>query len=204
MNIKAGTTNYTMNVQLFDDTTGAPKTGLTFESAGINISYARAGAVRVAVTEVTLAAADSAYSSGGFKEIDATNMPGVYRFDVPNAALVTGTNLVTITFLFTGVRSKAVDIGLTMPTVDSNGRVDVGKWLGTAVTLTVNVPDVNVSAVGGATPMSLADIGDTVWDETASDHITADTFGEQCKTDIDAILIDTDAMAAGGSAPSLE
>ena len=119
MVIRAGTTSFSMNVQLFDDTNGAPKTGLAYDSAGVNISYARAGAARVAVTEATLAAADSAYSSGGFKEIDATNMAGEYRFDVPDAALATGANLVTIYFAFTDVRSKSVDIYLTMVGTDS-------------------------------------------------------------------------------------
>ena len=64
--MRSGTTSYSMNVQLFDNTNGSPKTGLTFESAGINISYARSGAARIAVTEVTLASASAAYSSGGF------------------------------------------------------------------------------------------------------------------------------------------
>lgn len=112
MQVIVDTTSFSMNVQLFDDTNGSPKTGLVYNSAGVNISYARAGAARVAVTEVTLASASAAYASGGFVEIDATNMPGVYRFDIPDAAIATGVQLVTITFLFTGVRSKAVNIGL--------------------------------------------------------------------------------------------
>ena len=110
--INPGTTNFSMNVQLFDDTTGAPKTGLTFSSTGVNISYARSGAARVAITEVTLASASAAYNSGGFVEIDATNMPGVYRFDVPNAALTWGVRMATINFVFTGVRNKAVNIDI--------------------------------------------------------------------------------------------
>lgn len=31
-----------------------------------------------------------AYSSGGFVEVDATNMPGLYRFDPPDAVFATG------------------------------------------------------------------------------------------------------------------
>ena len=112
MLVNVGTESLTVNVQLFDDTNGSPITGLAYDSAGVNISYARAGASRVAVTEVTLASADSAWSSGGFKEIDAANMPGVYRFDVPNAALVAGVPSVSLFFAFTGVRSKAVEIDL--------------------------------------------------------------------------------------------
>ena len=47
----------------------------------------------------TLAAVTSAWSSGGFIQIDATNMPGWYRFDIPNAALATGKRQVVIEFL---------------------------------------------------------------------------------------------------------
>jgi len=119
MDIRAGTTSYSMIVQLFNNTTGAPETGLTFDSTGINISYARAGAARVAIEEITLATAATAYASGGFVEIDATNMPGAYRLDVPNAALLVAADSVTVYFIITGVRSKAVTIGLSMVGTDS-------------------------------------------------------------------------------------
>jgi hypothetical protein len=36
-----------------------------------------------------------------------------------------------------------------------------------------------------------AQIADAVWDEAAAGHVTAGTFGVQCGTDIDAILVDT-------------
>ena len=119
MNIRAGTASLSILVQLFNNTTGAPYTGLTFESIGVNISYARAGAARVAVEEATLASAAAAWSSGGFILVDDTNMPGVYRFDVPDAALVAGVSFVAITFAFTGVRTKNVIIGLSMVGTDS-------------------------------------------------------------------------------------
>lgn len=45
-----------------------------------------------------------------------------------------------------------------------------------------------------------AAIADAVWDEATTGHTTAGTFGEQAKTDIDAILVDTAALSAVGSA----
>ena len=112
MNLITGTKNYIMNVQLFD-TNGSPKTGLAY--GDMNISYARTGATRVAITEATLGSASAAYSAGGFIEIDATNMPGVYRFDVPDAALIAGALSTTVAFVATGVISKSVEVDLTMP-----------------------------------------------------------------------------------------
>jgi len=39
-----------------------------------------------------------------------------------------------------------------------------------------------------------AEIADAVWDEAASGHTTAGTFGQRCGADIDAILVDTNAL----------
>lgn len=44
---------------------------------------------------------------------------------------------------------------------------------------------------------STAAIADAVWDEATSGHTTAGTFGEQCATDIDAILVDTGTTLDG-------
>lgn len=76
-------------------TTGAGLTGLVYNSASLVASYVRPLAARVAITLATQTVT-GAFSSGGFVEVDATNMPGVYRFDVPDAALATGVNSVVV------------------------------------------------------------------------------------------------------------
>ena len=43
-------------------------------------------------------------------------------------------------------------------------------------------------------PPTSAANADAVWDEAASGHVGAGTFGEQCGTDIDAILADTNEL----------
>ena len=60
-------------------------------------SYCRQGAARTAITMATLAAVTTAHTDGGFIEIDATNQPGLYRFDIPDAAFAVGVQMVTIT-----------------------------------------------------------------------------------------------------------
>lgn len=91
LSIKAGSTSQSVNVFILDSasTTGEGKTGMVFNSAGLTAYYSHAGAdaTATAITLATLAAVNSAWSSGGFKEIDATNMPGWYRLDVPDAVL---------------------------------------------------------------------------------------------------------------------
>jgi hypothetical protein len=63
----------------------------------VTASYWRQGGTRQAITPETLAAVDSAFSAGGFKEVDATNQKGVYRFDVPDGAFATGADWVIVT-----------------------------------------------------------------------------------------------------------
>ena len=71
-------------------TTGAPLTGLVFNSAGLTAYYVRPLGTPTAITLVTRTNAQAAWASGGFVEVDATNMPGLYRLDVPNAVYATG------------------------------------------------------------------------------------------------------------------
>lgn len=87
--VYAGLTSQTIDVFLGDSssTTGAGLTGLVYNSSGLSCYY-RKGATGTA-TAITLATqtVGGAWSSGGFVQIDATNMPGVYRFDIPNAVV---------------------------------------------------------------------------------------------------------------------
>lgn len=102
MKITAGATNVSLNVYFVDDdggtAPGEPTTGLLFSDieTGGSASYARQGAARVDVTLKTLASASAAHDDGGFILIDDTNMPGVYRVDIPDAAFASGVSFVTI------------------------------------------------------------------------------------------------------------
>ena len=71
-------------IQDSSSTTGAGLANLLFNSAGLTADYCVERGARTNITLVTLASATAAYSSGGFVAVDNTNMPGIYRFDVPN------------------------------------------------------------------------------------------------------------------------
>src|ERR1035437_9573998 len=97
MEILAGATSITKNVMIYRSDTGAPMTGLVYNSSGILAYYTlpRAAAVQITLATQTVT---GAFSAGGFVEIDATNSPGLYRLDIPNAALASGRfSIVTIT-----------------------------------------------------------------------------------------------------------
>lgn len=95
----AGSTGVSVFVQIYDagSTTGGGKTGLAWNTAGLTASYVRTRGLRTAITLATLANPDSAWTSGGFKEIDATNFPGLYRLDLPDLAVAAGADAVIVT-----------------------------------------------------------------------------------------------------------
>jgi hypothetical protein len=113
--VKAGTTSVSTFFTLKDTTTGAATTGKV--AADMTGSYWRQAGLRVAITLSNLAAVNSAYSSGGVKEVDATNMPGVYRLDLPDAAVGTGADWVVASIKVTGC--QAADVPLALPTYTS-------------------------------------------------------------------------------------
>lgn len=117
--IKAGATSQSVLLFLADSTstTGGGKTGLVFNTAGLTAYYSFAGAsaTSTSITLATLATVGTAWSTGGFKEIDATNMPGIYRFDIPNAALAASSGR-EVTLYFqgaTGLAPTPIKIELT-------------------------------------------------------------------------------------------
>lgn len=97
----AGSTSVIEVVDILDSTstTGAGKTGLVYNSAGLTCYYKRSnGTASVAVSLVTITTLGT-FASGGFKEIDGTNQPGSYEFHPPNAALASGAKWVTFYFV---------------------------------------------------------------------------------------------------------
>ena len=70
-------------------------TGLTASTSGLTARYnrTRTASVNIPLVARTIA---QAWTAGGFAEVDATNMPGVYRLDLPDAALAAGADDVTI------------------------------------------------------------------------------------------------------------
>lgn len=108
LSVKAGSTSQTITVFVQDSTVAYPKglTGLVFNTASLSAYFCFVNAAPVAITLATLAAVNSAWSSGGFKEMDATNMPGVYRLDIPDAALAAASGR-EVTILLKGATNMA-------------------------------------------------------------------------------------------------
>src|SRR5437899_11416114 len=95
---------------------GSGLTGLTNASSGLTAYYHRdTDTTATAITLVTMTV--GTFTSSGFKEIDATNMPGWYQFCPPNAALASGAK--SCAFLLKGATNMgAVAIEVQLAAVD--------------------------------------------------------------------------------------
>lgn len=98
--IKAGQTDVTLPVELRLAADSTEATGKVY--GDVTGSYWRQGGVRVAISTATLGSVNAAHSDGGFIEVDGTNQPGIYRFDVPDAAFATGADWVVVTLKAAG------------------------------------------------------------------------------------------------------
>lgn len=156
---KAGDTSTILQIFIQDSssTTGAGLTGLAYNTAGLTAYYHRnTDTTATAISLVTMTV--GTFTSSGFKEIDATNMPGWYQLCPPDAALAAGATSVGIHLkgatnmapLPIEIQLVAIDLqdavraGMSalpnasaganggLPLGDASGRVDLGKVLGTA------------------------------------------------------------------------
>ena len=75
-------------------------TGLTASTSGLSARYNRTRTASVSIPLVARTIDEGSgtgvWISGGFAEVDSTNMPGVYRLDIPNEALQAGADDVTV------------------------------------------------------------------------------------------------------------
>lgn len=140
LSVKQGATSVTVNIFIADSssTTGAGLTGLVFNSAGLVAYYARPKIAAAAITLATLAAVTSAFTDGGFKEIDATNMPGWYRFDIPDAAIANAERFVSI-HLKGASNMAPLPIEIALDAVNNQSATAFMTSLATVVSLT-NAP----------------------------------------------------------------
>jgi hypothetical protein len=89
--IQHGSTTPSVNIKFVVPSTGLSANGLTNATAGLTIAYSRPGAANA---NITLAAqtVTGAYTPGGF----VLRGDGVYRLDLPTAAVLTGVTQLTL------------------------------------------------------------------------------------------------------------
>ncbi len=78
-------------IQDSTSTTGAGKTGLT--NASVTVYYFRPKDTSATSVSLTGTGSLGTYTSGLFKEVDATNMPGLYELHLPNGVFTSVTDV---------------------------------------------------------------------------------------------------------------
>ena len=104
---QVGTTSQVVLLFIQDSssTTGAGLTGLAYNTASLACYYKRSrGTASVSITLADITTLGT-FVSGGFKEVDATNLPGVYEFHPPDAALASGAD--SVAFLLKGATNMS-------------------------------------------------------------------------------------------------
>lgn len=144
---KVGATSQIFQVFIQDSssTTGAGLTGLVFNTASLTAYYHRdTDTTATAISLVTMTS--GTFTSSGFVQVDATNMPGVYQFCPPNAALASGASSCVI------MLKGATNMAPLVLEIDLDAQVDVTFWNGTVVATpaTAGIPDVNVKNINNA------------------------------------------------------
>ena len=113
LTVKAGSTSRIEHVFILDSTstTGAGKTALT--NASVTAFYFRPGDTSTTSRSITLSAGTlGTWSSGGFIQVNATDMPGLYEIGIPNAIFAAGANHAVVMIKGTGIAPVLLEYDL--------------------------------------------------------------------------------------------
>lgn len=150
LSVLGGATSQSVLVFIQDSssTTGAGLSGLVYNTAGLAAYYSFAGAACTAtvITLATLAGVTSAWSSGGFIEVDATHMKGWYRFDVPNVVIAAASGRSVGVHLYGAANMAPLPLEIELTGWDNQDGVHGGMTA---------LPNAAATAAGGL-PVSIA------------------------------------------------
>jgi hypothetical protein len=134
-------------------------TGISFNTPNLVCYYVRNNSATVTVSLVTQTAT-GAWVSGGFCEVDSIKLPGLYRFDIPNAMIATGTTsasfaikgvsgsngaYVTVEFDQASMLISTPGYKLISDQLGANGELDIVQ--GTQTTVKLQIVDTYNTAV---------------------------------------------------------
>lgn len=208
--VSAGATDYSCTLRIVDSSDGTPETGVAFNTSGIDLWYRRPGGAHTSITEATQTEG-GAHTDGGFVHIS----DGEYRLDLPDAAVAAGVDYVDVGGTVTGmvviggrIRIASATRGLA-GTALPNAAADAagGLPVSDAGGLDLDALDASVAAIESDTSTdgvaistsTINGIADQVWDEAASDHISAGSFGAA-----NAVIRSATAQAGSGTTITLD
>lgn len=195
--IKKGSADVTVYLFAQDSskTTGEGLTGLAYNTASLTAYYVRPLGSATQISLASLAAVDSNHTDGGFKEVSSTNMPGVYRLDLPDAVCASGAPSAVV--MLKGAANLApVLLELQLLTNDPN---DIATET-TAAAIKAKTDNLPASPAAVGSAMTLTSAYDKAKDDVLTPLAAA-------KSVVDAVKAKTDNLpaspAAVGSAMTL-
>jgi hypothetical protein len=181
-------------------------TGLTASTSGLSARYNR---TRTASVDIPLVARTigQAWLSGGFAEVDSVYMPGVYRLDLPDAAIEVGADDVTIV-----VRGASGTNGAVMTIKLSSGGLTAAQTASAvwdaSVAGYVTATDfggvmMETNNLANGIDANVIDIPQLVWDAPKSNHTVANTFGAKLQDNVLADELLAREIGSGSSAGAI-
>ncbi len=167
--------------KLVDPSTGTPKVGLTITDLDATYVRDRAAAVKADLT--ALSAVTDAHSDNKAIEVDATNAPGLYRVDFPDAAFASGVARVQLIVNGAAIDPAVIEVELMPTWAVAGDQMTLASGAITAAVVATGAIDSDALAVS-----AVNDIADRVWDEPLVAHLGVGSTGEAL-----------DAAAAGGA-----
>ena len=146
--------------------------------------------------DVTAFGGTAATTSGGRPEVNTTHAAGTAWGSGAITAASIASDAITAAKIATGaIDADALAADCITAAKVADGTIDANTFAAGAITASAIAAD----AIGASelAADAVAEIADAVWDEAAAGHVAAGSFGEQCGTDIDAILTDTGTTLDG-------
>jgi hypothetical protein len=106
--VTPGSTDVSIELQAIKSADGTNETGISYNFSGIAMWYRRQSGAKTSISPVTLASLTTGHADGGLLHIG----DGVFRFDLPDAAVAPGADTVTVGGSATGVIIPAMTIQL--------------------------------------------------------------------------------------------
>lgn len=201
--VKIGQADYTVLILIRDSSTGAPKTALTYESAGIDICYVRVETDNdVVLTDgaPVTTTLTGAHVDWGFVLVDDAKCPGLYKLDIADGVFVSGAWSAVVSFICTGCDPVHIEFAL-VPESPVDG-VKVNSIAGNAITATAINADAITSAKIADDAISAEHIntGAITADAFAADSIVAATLKADAVTKIADGILTRDWTSVTGEA----
>jgi hypothetical protein len=111
LTIKKGTQSQTIRFFLFEEQGTGGKTGVTAHSEGLDAVYLRDGDLSPTRIDLKPWRTDT-HVPGGFREIDADTMPGLYELGLPDEVCSEGANRATLMLRASGASPNVVHLDL--------------------------------------------------------------------------------------------